>query len=90
MSKRDEILSYCKFYKGEEKCPYEEWYASLFWEYEQGFVHKYELGLFKNAPIDTAFSDYMIGVFEHLATLHDTMDDGAYFRDKYFSVKAVR
>lgn len=90
MSKRDEILSYCKFYKGEKENPFTTYYGRLFWEHEAHFVHKFEDGFFKDSPIDEALSDYMIGVFEHLSNMHDTMDNGEFFRDKYFGTKSAQ
>ena len=65
MSKRKEILRYCKYYGGEKENP--------------------KSGFFGAKPIDEAFSDYMIAAFEHLAEMHDTMDNGEFYRDKYFS-----
>ncbi len=85
MSKRKEILRYCKYYGGEKENPKTDYYERLFWDYEASFMHKFESGFFGAKPIDEAFSDYMIAAFEHLAEMHDTMDNGEFYRDKYFS-----
>lgn len=68
MSKRDEILSYCKYYKGEKENPFTTYYGRMFWEYEANFVHKFESGFFKDSPIDEALSDYMIGALNTCRT----------------------
>ena len=38
MSKRDELLTSCRYYKGEKGSPYENGEKALFWEYEEKWL----------------------------------------------------
>lgn len=38
MSKRDELLTSCRYYKGEKENPYKDGNKALFWEYEKKWL----------------------------------------------------
>jgi hypothetical protein len=38
MSKRDELLTSCRYYKGENENPYKDGNKALFWEYEKNWL----------------------------------------------------
>ena len=80
-----EILKICKFFKGEEKNPF-DWntdnYKNQFWEYEKIFVNKYEIGLqFKGLEPEEALKKYLQDLFLNLADKYETEKD--YFKKIY-------
>ena len=38
MSKRDELLTSCRYYKGENENPYKDGNKALFWDFEKNWI----------------------------------------------------
>lgn len=76
----------CKFYKGEESCPYNEQTQkpqAMFWDYEKGFVHKFDSGMYGKKSAEEAHTEYLNMLFPHLSDRNGAMDDGTWYRDMY-------
>ena len=88
---KKEIIEACKFYKGEETCPYNEQTQkpqAMFWDYEKGFAHKYESGMFPGKTAAEAHTEYLENLFPHLSDRNGAMDDGTWYRDMYERAEA--
>ncbi len=86
-----EVTKVCKFYKGEEQCPYTESYQqpqAMFWDYEKGFVHKYESGMYPGKTPEEAHKEFLDTLFPHLSDRNGAMDDGTWYRDMYERAEA--
>lgn len=82
-----ELKNLCKFYKGEDTCPYNQDTQRdqyMFWFYEKKFEHDYfDSKIYKGKALDAAFNDYLDKLFPALSDKYGSMDDGTWFRDIY-------
>lgn len=86
---RTDLIKQYRYYKGEKECPFQNYWDKVFWQQESLFIHKFETGFFGNLNIEDALKGHMELFFEHLSDLHDTMDDGKLYRNKYLNVKSA-
>lgn len=88
--KKEDVLSVCKFCKGEKKNPY-DWKTHqsqyTFWGYESQFPHKYESGRY-SGDIKIAFQKFLDELFSYLADRYDAFDGPKVFREKYENAEA--
>lgn len=88
MNKTD-LIKTCRYYKGEDKSPFSDYWDTVFWQQEAFFIHKFETGFFGNLNIEEALKKHMELFFTHLSDLHATMDEGKLYRDKYLNIKSA-
>ena len=83
---REELIKVCKYYKGEEKNPY-DWekqnVAHEFWDYEELFCIKYERGRYCNLSPKKAIQIYLNELFIHLEGRYETPK--SHFENIYFN-----
>lgn len=53
---KDLLLTYCRYYKGEEECPFEDNEDRLFWQYEQFW---YDSQAKKDEHLSELIADYI-------------------------------
>lgn len=54
--KRENALAFCKYYKGEEACPYNKGNKAHFWDYERVWV---AMTIGENSMLDDMVEDYI-------------------------------
>lgn len=62
-------MDFCRYYKGEEHCPYEGGEDALFWGYEQKWI---ELTLAKSDYLGEMLDDYLSAGLEDFAFQDET------------------